>query len=204
MIGILAFGSLISDPGPELAPKIIMRIKTPTPFPVEYARYSGETRGGGPTLVPHEAGAPVCGEILVLEDAVTVAEARDMLWRRERRRTGCGDTYAEGTSANSVLVRHISDSPCVSNVLYTDFHPEGKIERPNAEELARRAIQSIKTAEGGKDGISYLMSNFAAGIETPLTPAYKAEILRQTKTESLKEALSQGVSEVLRESRGPA
>lgn len=190
-LGILAFGSLVADPGPELEPKIAMRITTTTDFPVEYGRYSGKTRGGAPTLVPHEAGAPVRGEILVLNDVVTVAEATDVLWRRERRKYGSGETYAEGTSANSVVVRHIGDSPCVSNVLYTDFHAAGKIERPDAAELAARAIESVRAAEDGKDGISYLMSNLAAGIETPLTPAYRAEILRQTKTESLEEALTQ-------------
>lgn len=178
-----------------------MRIKTPTPFPVEYGRYS-KTRGDAPTLVRHEAGAPVCGEILVLDDAVAVAAARDMLWRRERRRIGTGETYVEGTSPDSVLVPPAIDSPCVSNVLYTDFRPEGKIETPNAQELARRAIQSVKTAEAGMDGISYLMSNLAAGIETPLTQAYKTEILRQTKTESLSEALNEMKS--LQPQRGEA
>ena len=194
-IGILAFGSLISDPGPEIAPNITMRIKTPTPFPVEYGRYS-KTRGDAPTLVRHESGAPVRSEILVLYDAVTVAEAKNMLWRRERCRIGSGETYIEGTSANSVLVRDITDSPCVSTVLYTEFHPTGKIVRPTAEELARHAIQSVKTADVGKDGISYLMSNLAAGIKTPLTSAYEAEILRQTQTESIDEALSKVKSEI--------
>ena len=33
------------------------------------------------------------------------------------------------------------------------------------------------------------MANLAAGIITPLTPAYEAEILRQTNTQSLEEAL---------------
>jgi hypothetical protein len=194
-IGILAFGSLIADPGPELAPKITMRIKTPTPFPVEYGRYSGKTRGQAPTVVRHEAGAPVSAEILVLNDAVTVAEATDMLWRRERRKCGSGETYVEGTSANSVLVRCISDSPCVSNVLFTDFHAEGKIDNPDAKELATRTIQSVKAAKDGMDGISYLMSNLALGIETPLTQVYKAEVLRQTMTETLQEALNKVKSE---------
>lgn len=194
-LGILAFGSLISDPGPELGPNIAMRIATPTPFPVEYGRYSGETRGGAPTLVPHPAGAPVRGEILVLNDTVTAAAATDMLWRRERRKSGSGETYVEGAFANSVLVRQTGDSPCVSNVLFTDFHTTGKIDKPNAQELATRAIESVRTAEDGKDGISYLMNNLAAGIETPLTPSYKAEILRQTKTESLADALNSLKSE---------
>src|SRR5947208_358364 len=73
-VGILAFGSLITDPGPELQPTIAMRIKTKSPFPVEYARIS-RTRGGAPTLVPHESGAPASAEILVLDDSISVAEA---------------------------------------------------------------------------------------------------------------------------------
>jgi hypothetical protein len=188
-VGILAFGSLINDPGKELLPKIIIRIKTPTPFEVEYGRYS-QTRGGAPTLVPHAVGASVSAEILVLNDAVTVAEARDMLWRRERRKEGTGEPYVEGTSPNSVLVREWPDSPCVTAVLYTDFRPDGKIEQPTADDLAKRAIQSVKTAKAGEDGISYLMNNIGAGVKTPLTTDYEAEILKQTKTHSLQEALA--------------
>jgi len=74
-IGILAFGSLIHDPGLELEPKIGMRIRTPTPFPVEYARFSAK-RAGGPTLVRHESGSPVSAEILVLDDEVTADQAK--------------------------------------------------------------------------------------------------------------------------------
>src|SRR5262249_52648561 len=50
-IGILAYGSLINDPGVEIEPLIVERISTRTPFPVEYARLS-KSRGGGPTVVP--------------------------------------------------------------------------------------------------------------------------------------------------------
>ena len=119
-----------------------MRIKTQTPFPVEYARFSTK-RGGGPTLVPHESGSPVSAEILVLDDEVTVDQARDMLWRRETGKTGGRETYPAGTSPNSVLVEQITNDPCVSAVLYTDFHVEGKVVNPRAEELAGRAIQSV-------------------------------------------------------------
>jgi len=188
-IGILAFGSLIHDPGPELESRIVMRIKTQTPFRVEYARYSGKTRGGAPTLVPHESGSPVSAEILVLDDEVAADEARDMLWRRETRKSDSGERYAEGTSANSVLVREITDDACVSTVLYTDFCSAGKIEYPKAEELAQRAIQSVQTADAGKDGISYLMNAVTYGIETPLTLGYRDEILKQTNALSLEEAL---------------
>jgi len=88
-VGILAYGSLITDPGAEISPKIVMRIKAQTPFPVEYGRLS-QTRGGAPTLVPHSQGAPVAGEILVMDASVSADDARDMLWRRERRKTGSG------------------------------------------------------------------------------------------------------------------
>jgi hypothetical protein len=102
-IGILAFGSLIQDPGPELEPRIVMRIKTQTPFRVEYARFSGKTRGGAPTLALHRGGSPVSAEILVLDDVVTTVQATNMLWRRETRKAGTGETYREGIAASSVL-----------------------------------------------------------------------------------------------------
>lgn len=188
-VGILAFGSLIGDPGPELAPKITMRIKCQTPFNVEYGRYSGKTRGGAPTLVPHKNGQQVSAEILVLEDAVSVAEARSMLWRRERRQEGTGQVYEEGTTPNSVLVREFSEDPRVASVLYTDFLDSGKIAEPAANDLAEKAIDSVRSAGEGKDGITYLMNNIAAGIETPLTKNYKAGILERTGTDSLPGAL---------------
>lgn len=102
-VGILAYGSLITDPGPEIGPQIRMRIKLQTPFPVEYGRLS-QKRGGAPTLVPHPHGAPVSGEILVLDDSVSIDEACHMLWRRERRRTGSGEQYVEGSSPNRTHV----------------------------------------------------------------------------------------------------
>ena len=95
-LGILAYGSLIKDPGPEIARRIKFRLKTVTPFPVEYGRYSGKTRGGAPTVVKHDKGAPVAAEILVLDDKVSFEDARDMLWRRERHKEGSGETYARG------------------------------------------------------------------------------------------------------------
>ena len=69
----------LQDPGPELEPRIVIRIKTQSPFSVEYARISVTARSGAPTLVPHETGSPVSAEILVLDDDITVDEARNML-----------------------------------------------------------------------------------------------------------------------------
>jgi hypothetical protein len=190
-IGILAFGSLIKDPGAELLPKIGMRITTQTPFPVEYGRLSGKTRGGAPTLVPHESGAPVSAEILVLDDDVSSEEARNMLWRRERRQEGTGETYSRGTGDNCVVVEEFHDDPCVATVLYTDFNPSGKIPHPTVADLAKKAIASVAAAPAGMDGITYLMNAIRSGIETPLTADYKAEILKQTVTLTLDDALKE-------------
>jgi hypothetical protein len=187
-VGILAFGSLIKDPGPELQPKIDMRISVKTPFRVEYARVS-RTRGGAPTLVPHAEGGSVSAQILVMDDDVSVAEASDMLWRRERRQEGTCETYTRGVGENSVLVEEFHEDACVSTVLYTDFNPAGKIAHPTAADLGKRAIESVAKAPEGMDGITYLMNAIASGIETPLTVDYRAEILKQTLSLTLEEAL---------------
>jgi hypothetical protein len=188
-VGILAFGSLINDPGDELKPRIIFRMKTRTPFPVEYGRYSGKTRGGAPTLVPHRSGSPVTAEILVLDNEVDVIKAKNMLWRRETRRIGTGEEYRERTGPNSVLVHSLNDDPCVGTILFTDFPDDGKVTDPTVEELAEHAIRSVETADEGMDGISYLINAINCGIETGLTPSYRDEILRRTNSPTLEEAL---------------
>ena len=200
-VGILAFGSLIQDLGEELQSKIFMRMKTKTPFPVEYAR-SSTTRGGAPTLVPHGNGSPVAAEILVLNDEVTTEHALDMLWRRETRRTDTNARYREGTAPSSVLVQQFNDDPCVEKVLYTNFSEAGKLQNPAADDLARRAIQSVHAAEAGKDGITYLMDAIAAGIETPLTQSYRSQILEQTNAISLQEALRRAKKQVAAAAEG--
>lgn len=188
-IGILAYGSLIQDPGSEIAPAIVRRIKTVTPFPVEYGRLSN-SRGDGPTVVPHTAGQPVSAEILVLKESVSLAEATDMLWRREVRQIGSGKRYRRGTSPNSVLVEDWSGYEGIAHVLYTDFLPAGKIPNPTATDLARAAVASVTKADAGKDGISYLIQLIASGVETRLTEEYCAEIIRLTGTNDLGTALA--------------
>jgi hypothetical protein len=188
-LGILAYGSLIQDPGPEIEPHIRLRIDTETDFPVEYARLSTK-RGGAPTLVPHPNGAPVKAQILVLDDEVSADEAANRLWRRETGTQDRTQPYPVGTSPNSVQCQRTT-YPSVTTVLYTDFLPEGKIEHPTAAELAKAAIASVAKAAPGQDGITYLRNAIAAGTKTPLTDDYKAEILLQTGTESLADALAQ-------------
>jgi len=188
-IGILAYGSLVRDPGIEIGPVIVQRISARTPFPVEYARFSG-TRGGAPTVVPHSSGNPVTAEVLVLSDSMSLEEAKNLLWRRETRNEGSGRAYQERFGPNAVLVR---DSPGFCNldhVLYTDFNPSGKLTAPDPRELARAAVESVAKAMSGKDGISYLMDLISAGVVTALTARYQKEILIVTNSGSLREALN--------------
>ena len=187
-IGILAYGSLIADPGVEIGPLIGRRVQTVTPFPVEYARLSRK-RGGAPTLVPHPAGCPVRAELLVLLDNVSLIEAKSLLWRRETRKEGTGEEYVERASKNAVLVRDTPGICGLEHVLYTDFNANGKIDDPNPRVLAEAAIDSVAKAPIGRDGISYLIDNSTADIVTSLTPRYRESILALANASDLAEAL---------------
>ncbi len=187
-VGILAYGSLISDPGIEIDPQIAQRVPTMTPFPVEYARLS-RTRGGAPTVVPHSSGNPVMAEVLVLSDSVKLAEAKNLLWRRETRKEHSGQLYRESSSPNAVVIRDAPEFCGRDHVLYTDFNPKGKLENPDPRSLACAAIRSVAKAGPGQDGVSYLMSLIHVGVETALTLRYVAEVLALTGTGSLAEAL---------------
>ena len=85
-IAILAFGSLIEDPGKEIGALISDRIEgVATPFSIEFARSSG-TRCGAPTLIPvDDGGSSVKAVLLVLDSAVGLQQAETLLWRRETR-----------------------------------------------------------------------------------------------------------------------
>lgn len=189
-IGILAYGSLIREPGVEIEPLIARRILTKTPFGVEYGRLS-QGRGGGPTVVPHPLGKPVTAEILVMQQQVSLAQARDLLWRREVRKEGTGRRYVAGNTPNSVLVQDWGAYEGVAAVLYTDFPEAGKVPVPTAEMLAEAAVASVASARPGKDGISYLIQLMASGVETALTADYAAAVLRLTGSPNLKHVLSQ-------------
>lgn len=84
-IGVLGYGSLLSDPGNDIRPHVIHRIPWVTPWPIEYARTS-KGRGGAPTLVIHPSGQPVTGAILVLDLNVPhLATVGEWLWIRENK-----------------------------------------------------------------------------------------------------------------------
>ena len=191
LIGILAYGSLIDDPGKELEPLIRNRISDViTPFSVEFAR-SSSSRDGAPTLVPIEdGGAQVLGVILVLDPTVEVQRAEDLVWRRETR-SECSDKHYSrpaNPGPNTVVVEKLRNLANVETALFTKIGANIKNRTP--QYLADSAICSARREAGAKrmDGISYLISVKKHGIQTPLMPGYEATILQKAKAQTLEEA----------------
>lgn len=190
-IGVLAYGSLISNPGEELAAVIRGRVPgVKTPFTVEFSRTS-RVRDGAPTLVPVlHGGGHVCGVLLVLDERTREEAARDMLYRRERNRVGTGDTYAEMDAADpdAAVVNRLTGFGGLDVVLHAALRPN--IEDPTPARLAELALESVRAPAGllRRDGINYLLRAKEDGICTPLMPDYEREILRRTGTRALEEA----------------
>ncbi len=186
-VGVLAYGSLIDDPGEELAAvttEIVRNVLSP--IPVEFGRMS-KSRGYAPTLVPHPEGACVRAAIRKLD--CSVEEAVDMLWRRETRTADRSRGYpgARPDQLNAVQVEKIVGHEVCETLLYTKIG--ANVDPLTAEHLAELAIGSVGIAKPGLDAISYLMSAVANGIETRLSRAYELEILRQTEAPDLGTAL---------------
>ncbi len=190
-IGILAYGSLIEDPGCEIGPLIEQRIEgVETPFNIEFSRKSS-SRDNAPTVVPVEKdGAPVKATILVLNNEIELEKAMDLVWRRETRKEKTEKHYQfpKNPSVNQVVVENITDFNGIKNVLYTKIG--ANIESPTPKLLAELAVNSAKTKSGknGKDGISYLISLKRQSIVTPLMEEYEKQILFMLKASSLEEA----------------
>lgn len=114
-IGILAYGSLINDPGAEIAKLISEEIEVTTPFAVEFVRLSS-TRGGAPTLALHQSGRPVKAKVFILKGSVSLQEGKSLLWRRETRNEGHKIDYHESAGSNAVVIRDLTpsqgSSPC--------------------------------------------------------------------------------------------
>lgn len=197
-IGILAYGSLMSDPGAEIerARTDIIR-DVMTPFHVEFAR-SSNGRGGAPTLVPvTTGGAHVRGQVFVMD--VSEGEATDILYRREMGRVSdVTRTYKrpEPVIDNAVLVERLTNFAGLDVALYTQI--AATISPLTAERLAALAIASVGKAPPDLDGISYLIATKKHGIQTALSPAYENEILKETQCQSLDEALETLLSAIIK------
>jgi hypothetical protein len=170
-VAILAYGSLLYRPGPELAPVITGRSPCRTPFPVEYARASPRW-GGGPVLTPHPEGGPVDGALLHLAQGIDLGAAVDMLATREGLPDPRGVVEVAGFADTLVLTAALP-----RNLPAPDMRPE---------QLAKRAIASAAT--GPRNGIAYLRGATECGIATPLTAAYTAAVLALTGARTLEDA----------------
>ena len=182
-VGILAFGSIAEEPGTELDAAVIRRVKVRTPFAVEFAR-SSRTRDGAPTLVPvGEGGAHVPAVVLVLGGSVTVADAREMLYRRE-----AGRLNNKTAGSRATWITELPGFEGTSTCLYTAL--PANIRPLTAEKLAELAVCSAAAPAGAerRDGISYLQQQKGRGLTTPLTPAYEKAVLARTGARDLEDA----------------
>ncbi|WP_312338215.1 hypothetical protein [Sphingobacterium sp.] len=189
-IGILAYGSLIDNSGPEIGPNINRKIQCLTPFKVEFARTSS-SRSGEPTLIPYDKGKKVNAYILVLNNHIDLDTAKSMLWRRERNLCD-GKDYAEpiSPSNNNVLVKTVKNFEGIDTVLYTHIgkNIDGEI---TADVLCDLGIDSILGTAGEemRDGIRYLLDAKRNSITTLLSGAYEELVLKKTETKTLQEAI---------------
>ena len=191
-LGILAFGSLIDNPGQEISEIEIDRIECKTPFKVEFARTSS-TRGNAPTLIPVEQGGRVVKAVIIaLREDVGIEEAKSILWRRELHKKNRTETYShsDNPTPNKVVVKSIDDFMNVQTVLFTSIGSNIN-QTLTGELLADFAIGSIMTMAGKeeKDGLRYLLSAKRNNIETELSADYENQILAKTNTTTLEQAI---------------
>lgn len=170
-VAIMAYGSLLYEPGAGLAMVIVGRRPCRTPFPVEYGRASRRW-GGGPVLVPHERGGPVDGALLLLADEVDLGTAVELLADREGLDGSRGVVEVDMPGDRLVI------TACLPrNLPAPDMDPDA---------LARRAVTSARN--GPRNGVAYLNGALRAGIVTPASEAYARGVLERVGAQSLDEA----------------
>jgi hypothetical protein len=171
--GILAFGSLIWEPGELVSLEKVGEVICTTPWPVEFGR-SSRRRGWAPTLVKVRRGLKVRARVLLYRDDPDHVEAT--LAKRE------GINLAKRPKdIKACLVPGVSVKP----IWYSGLAPN--ITRPSPHCLARLAIASVKPCPEG-NGIRYLRECLKLSIRTSMTQAYRDEILRITGQTNLEEA----------------
>ena len=189
-VGILAYGSLISRPGKLGTVTACCVPNVETPFKVEFAR-SSEGRGGAPTLVPvEEGGSSVTGVILVMQEGVTLEEAKNLLYRREIGDEDSDKAYQhrDHPGSKDVQILKLHDFHWVKTVLYTKIAATIPLADRTAYHLACLAIKSVRKTGPCRDGITYLKEAIDKGVETPLTRPYEQAVLSKTGSTSLEDA----------------
>ena len=127
--------------------------------------------------------------VLALDDSVTVADEREMLYRRE---TGRLHDISAGSQA--AWIGQLAGFAGTDACLYTAFEPN--IRPLTAEKLAELAVCSAVAPAGAelRDGISYLKQQKRRGVVTPLMHAYEEAVLRRTGARDLVGAWQQARS----------
>jgi hypothetical protein len=195
--GVLAYGALLAEPGPELAAFIEQRTPVRTPFPVEYMR-SSATRAGAPVLVPvpEGYGATVPAEVWTLSPEVDRTLAETLLYRRELDLPG--EPYVlyspEAAAGDGLGIEALEDFADLPVVLYAapmpnlpEVIPPDVPMSDKAAFLARHAIASVtrETHAAGHDGIAGLAAALAQGAVTALTRPYCDAVLALTSAGDL-------------------
>lgn len=183
-ITILAYGSLIWDPGNEIKQHTIAVIDCFTPFNIEYAQISG-TRGSAPTLTKVEGfGGKTRAKLFVLDYHNNPKEKKrvySLVCKREgieneKPWDGYGDPPAP------IFREDILE---YSTVFYCAFKIKKDIESivkkgllvKKLVEWAKKSVKECaKSGKIEKNGVRYLINCYKAGIITPLTEAYIQEL----------------------------
>lgn len=189
-LGVLAYGSLLDDPGEELGDLVAGRIEdVKTPFLVEFA-HACSCRDHAPTLAPVTwGGASVTGAILTTGPGVSDEAVREALWRRETRSMRRDDSVEPEPMDRVVRrARPLGERYGLRAVFYA--HLEPNIEDRSPDRLAELAIESARSEAGrrGEDGIAYLIGVKSHGISTPLLEPYERAILARTGADTLSAA----------------
>lgn len=197
--GILAYGSVISDPREQIEQAMINYnghvIGAFTPFPVEFARKSTK-RAFAPTLVPFEDGKKVKGQVFAMDlpenFGAKILYERETGIRKENHSIvyyNANDELQEIYTIGKTEIVGLKDFAGLGKVLFaylvSTIHPL------NSNHLACLAIQSIASPkyDPGRDGISYLIDAKQSGIITLHSSDYENDILQITKACCLKQAL---------------
>ncbi|MBE2280807.1 MAG: hypothetical protein IAE91_10475 [Ignavibacteriaceae bacterium] len=190
-IAILAYGSLIDNPGFEIQKQTVQIVKgVLTPFNVEYARKS-ISRNFAPTLtITNDTGSKVKASLFILSDDCSIEFAKDILYRREGNFTGnLNEVYYD--DINWLKIEEIQNFEGCESVIYAKC--KRNLDNISAGQLAELALRSAKRKDlidAGRDGVSYLRNNIKNEVITPLTEDYTKVILNKLEVQNLDEAIT--------------
>ncbi|MBU4502272.1 MAG: hypothetical protein KKA79_06755 [Nanoarchaeota archaeon] len=173
-IAILAYGSLIWEPGEEIKQHIIAVVDCITPFNVEYAQRSYKSRGGAPTLTKISGiGNKTRAKLLVLDYHNTI-EGKKKVYSLicQRENTPKKEWNDEAEPPKPIYITNLED---YDSVFYCAFkgEPENTITSENLVNWAKESVIACnKEGKIENNGVRYLINCYKNGVVTPLTEEY--------------------------------